>query len=133
MTCFPPGLLSFLSHHNHHHDILKNTKKQRHFLKKQKIGKKKKTKKQKNVKSQFWLRITRKVDATGPGFGCKFRLWRSPGASESVFRLILARCLAIVYCFSICFVSHVYGVLSIRPVFPTIPVFFVWRTYGFLS
>ena len=39
----------------------------------------------KNAKSQFWLRITRKVDATGPDFGCKFRLRRSPGASESVF------------------------------------------------
>ena len=141
MTCFPPCLLSFLSHYNHHHDILKNTKKQRHFLKKKenwkgkenkknektpnlsfgcelpekltrwalildansgcggrpgpprvylglrqchffkknKIGKLKQ--KRKNAKSQFWLRITRKVDATGLDFGCKFRLRRSPGAS----------------------------------------------------
>ena len=85
MTCFPPCLMSFLSHHNHHHDILKNTKKQRQFFKKKKIGKEKKTKKRKNAKSQFWLRITRNVDATSRDFGCKFRLRRSPGASESVF------------------------------------------------
>merc|ERR1712093_254350 len=79
-------LLSFLSHHNHHHDILKNTKKLRHFFqKKRKLERKRKQKKRKNAKSQFWLRIPRKVDATGPDFGCKFRLRRSPGASESVF------------------------------------------------
>ena len=47
-------------------------------------------KKLKTAKSQFWLRITRKVDATGRDFGCKFRLRRSPGASESVFRPISA-------------------------------------------
>ena len=41
MTCFPPCLLSFLSHHNHHHHILKNRKKLRHFFKKN-FGKKKK-------------------------------------------------------------------------------------------
>ncbi len=99
MTCFPPCLLSFLSHHNHHHDILKNTKKQRHFFKKKKIGKK--NKKKKNAKSQFWLRITRKVDATGPDFGCKFRLRRSPGASESVFGPITAPCLTFFYFFFI--------------------------------
>ena len=45
MTCFPPCLLSFLSHHNHHHDILKNTKKQRHFLKKKENWKGKENKK----------------------------------------------------------------------------------------
>ena len=170
MTCFPPCLLSFLSHHNHHHDILKNTKKQLHFfqkkenwkekenkknkktpnlsfgcelpekltrralildansgcggrpgpprvylgqrqchffLKKQKIGKKNKQKKQekrKTAKSQFWLRITRKVDATGRDFGCKFRLRRSPGASERVFRPITAPFLTIFYVF------HFFGV-----------------------
>ena len=45
MTCFPPCLLSFLSHHNHHHDILKNTKKQRHFFKKKENWKGKENKK----------------------------------------------------------------------------------------
>ena len=55
------------------------------FQKKRKFEKKRKPKKRKNAKSQFWLRITRKVDATGRDFGCKFRLRRSPGASESVF------------------------------------------------
>ena len=103
MTCFPPCLLSFLSHHNHHHDILKNTKKQRHFFKKKENWKEKENKKTKKTKSQFWLRITRKVDATGRDFGCKFRLRRSPGASESVFGPETAPCLAICYVFFILF------------------------------
>ena len=87
MTCFPPCLLSFLSHHNHHHNVLKDTKNSAIFQKNIKLERKKpKNKKtKKNAKSQFWLRRTRKVDATGPDFGCKFRLRRSPGASESVF------------------------------------------------
>ena len=94
MTCFPPCLLSFLSHHNHHHDILKNTKKIAPFFQKKRKLERKRNQKNENAKSQFWLRITRKVDATGRDFGCKFRLRRSPGASESVFRPWLARFLA---------------------------------------
>ena len=100
MTCFPPCLLSFLSHHNHHHYILKNTKKAAPFFeKKRKLERKRKQKKRKNAKSQFWLRITRKVNATGPDFGCKFRLRRSPGASKSVLGPVTAPFLAIFHLF----------------------------------
>ena len=70
------------------------------FEKKRKLERKRKQKKRKNAKSQFWLRITRKVDATGPDFGCKFRLRRSPGASESVFGPRTVQFLTIVYVFS---------------------------------
>ena len=78
-------------------------KKQRHFFKKKGNWKENKNKKEKNkkkAKSQFCLRRTRKVDATGPDFGCKFRLRRSPGASENVFRPILARFLVNFHVFS---------------------------------
>ena len=68
---------------------------------KKKWKEQKKNKNQKNAKSQFWLRRTRKVDATGLDFGCKFRLRRSPGASESVFWPILARFLANFHFFHI--------------------------------
>ena len=81
------------------------------FQKKRKLERKRKQKKRKNAKSQFWLRITRKVDATGRDFGCKFRLRRSPGASERVFGPITAPFLTIFDFFSFFFVLHTYGVL----------------------
>ena len=93
------------------------------FQKKRKLERKRKQKKRKNAKSQFWLRITRKVDATGRDFGCKFRLRRSPGASESAFRPILARFLANFHFFSYFVGNVLYGLVSIRPVFPRFPFF----------
>ena len=130
MTCFPHCLLSFLSHHNHHHDILKNTKKQRHFIKQRKLERKRKPKKRKNAKSQFWLRITRKVDATGRDFGCKFRLRRSPGASERVFGPITAPCLTIFYFFPFFLCCILMAFFEYGPFFRRFPLFCchaLWR------
>ena len=124
MTCFPPCLLSFLSHHNHCHDILKNTKKQRHFFKKKHNWKgKENKKKRKNAKSQFWLRITRKVDATGPDFGCKFRLRRSPGASKSGFGPITAPFLTIFCFFSLFLCCILMAFFEYGPFFRRFPFF----------
>ena len=64
MTCFPPCLLSFLSHHNHHHDVLKNTKKTPFFQKK--MERKRKQKNEKNAESQFCIPIIRRVARRAP-------------------------------------------------------------------
>ena len=58
------------------------------------------------------MRITRKVDATGPDFGCKFRLRRSPGASKSVFGPVTAPFLSIFYFFSFFCVAYLWRSLN---------------------
>ena len=93
------------------------------YKKKENWKEKENKKKRKNAKSQFWLRITRKVDATGPDFGCKFRLRRSPGASESVFRPVTAPNLAILYFFIYFLCDVVMWFLQYSPCFRRFPIF----------
>ena len=93
------------------------------FQKKRKLERKRKQKKRKNAKSQFWLRITRKVDATGRDFGCKFRLRRSPGASESGFGPRTAPFLMIFCFFSFFLCCILMAFFEYGPFFRRFPFF----------
>ena len=75
--------------------------------------------------------IIRKVGATGPDFGCKFRLRRSPGASESVFRPKLARSLANFRFFHICLAMFCMDLFRYGPFFRQFPFFAFGVLMGF--